>query len=291
MSAMGRIIGHGLGGFFMLFGLIFLVLGASDAFTKIFNGGFSCSGSSCASDSVRTTFLTLGASFFFGGLLTSVITEFTIRKTRKLVSTVSNFATHPGDTEGLSELLQGFGIAMDLSKANVSVERPLGLDLRGQRNGKTVPTDPAGLSDYLKSFGVTIDEDILKRASVVQGGQVLQPGAPVVAAATSAATAAATASPVAGAAAMFDAPSTPTAEGDRQTATIVRKVDKGATAGNQRLLELEIEVTPVGKVPYRVTVASLVRESLAGLLIEGSSLNVRVNPNDPNDVTIDWGEN
>ena len=281
MSALGRIIGHGLGGFFMLFGLIFLVLGANDAFTSMFDGGFACSGSSCASDSVRTTFLTLGASFFFGGLLTSVITEFSVRKTRKLVSSVSAFATHPGDTEGLSELLHGFGIDMDLSRANVSVERPLALDLRGQRHG-AVPTDPAGLSDYLKSLGVNIDEDVLRRATVVRGGQVVQPGSPVVTTAGPAA--------VAGAAEMFQAPVT-SAEGTRETATIVRKTDRGATAGNQRLLELEIEVTPVGKAPYRVTVASLVRESLVSLLIEGSSLNVRVNPNDKNDVSIDWGEN
>lgn len=281
MSALGRIIGHGLGGFFMLFGLIFLVLGANDAFTSMFDGGFACSGSSCASDSVRTTFLTLGASFFFGGLLTSVITEFSVRKTRKLVSSVSAFATHPGDTEGLSELLHGFGIDMDLSRANVSVERPLALDLRGQRHG-AVPTDPAGLSDYLKSLGVNIDEDVLRRATVVRGGQVVQPGSPVVTTAGPAA--------VAGAAEMFQAPVT-SAEGTRETATIVRKTDRGRTAGNQRLLELEIEVTPVGKVPYRVTVASLVRESLVSLLIEGSSLNVRVNPNDKNDVSIDWGEN
>lgn len=281
MSALGRIIGHGLGGFFMLFGLIFLVLGANDAFTSMFDGGFACSGSSCASDSVRTTFLTLGASFFFGGLLTSVITEFSVRKTRKLVSSVSAFATHPGDTEGLSELLHGFGIDMDLSRANVSVERPLALDLRGQRHG-AVPTDPAGLSDYLKSLGVNIDEDVLRRATVVRGGQVVQPGSPVVTTAGPAA--------VAGAAEMFQAPVTST-EGTRETATIVRKTDRGATAGNQRLLELEIEVTPVGKAPYRVTVASLVRESLVSLLIEGSSLNVRVNPNDKNDVSIDWGEN
>jgi len=281
MSALSRIIGHGLGGFFMLFGLIFLVLGANDAFTSMFDGGFTCSGSNCASDSVRTTFLTLGASFFFGGLLTSVITEFSVRKTRKLVSSVSAFATHPGDTEGLSELLHGFGIDMDLSRANVSVERPLALDLRGQRHG-AVPTDPAGLSDYLKSLGVNIDEDVLRRATVVRGGQVVQPGSPVVTTAGPAA--------VAGAAEMFQAPVT-SAEGTRETATIVRKTDRGATAGNQRLLELEIEVTPVGKAPYRVTVASLVRESLVSLLIEGSSLNVRVNPNDKNDVSIDWGEN
>ena len=284
MSAMGRVIGHGLGGFFMIFGLIFLLLGANDAFTSIFDGGFSCTGSSCASDSVRTTFLTLGASFFFGGLLTSVITEFTIRKTRKLVSTVSEIATHPGDTDDISKLLRGFGIAMDLSKANVSVERPLSLDLRSQRKGRKVPTDPAELSEYLKSFGVTVDEEVLKQAAVVQGGQIVQPGTPVVTTSTAAA------SPVAGSAAMFQAP-TQTSEGERQTATIVRKTDRGATAGNQRLLELEIEVTPAGKAPYRVTVASLVRESLAGLLIEGSSLNVRVNPNDKNAVTIDWGEN
>ena len=89
----------------------------------------------------------------------------------------------------------------------------------------------------------------------------------------------------------FTSPSAPQSAGARETATIVRKKDRGSTAGNQRLLELEIEVTPVGKVPYRVTVPTLVRESLAGLLIEGSSLNVRVDPHDKNNVTIDWSEN
>ncbi len=281
MSAMGRVIGHGLGGFFMVFGLLFLVMGANDAFTNTFDGGFTCSGSSCASDSVRTTFLTLGASFFFGGLLTSVITELTIRKTRRLVSSVTSMAAHPNDVQGISEFLKDFGIDMDLSRANVSVERPVSLDLRGQRHG-SVPTDPAGLSEYLKTLGVSIDEDVLRRAAVVQGGQVIQPGSPLGSTSSS--------NPVSGFAAMFDAPAA-AAEGVRETATIVRKNDRGATAGNQRLLELEIEVTPVGKVPYRVTVASLVRESLASLLIEGSTLNVRVNPRDKNDVTIDWGEN
>lgn len=278
MSAMGRVIGHGLGGFFMLLGLLFLVLGANEGFTGLFDAGVSCTGSSCASDSVRSTFLVLGASFFFGGLMTSVITEVTIRKTRGLVSKVTTLATHPEDTYGLSELLRDFGVDMDLSKANVSVERPLALDLRGLRNG-SVPTDAAGLSDYLKSFGVTIDEDVLKRATMVQHGQVVHPGTPVV---TSAVT-----PPLSSTAFQASAAD----EGARETATIVRKNDRGSTAGNQRLLELEIEVTPVGKVPYRVTVASLVRESLASLLIEGSTLNVRVNPHDKNDVTIDWSEN
>ena len=77
----------------------------------------------------------------------------------------------------------------------------------------------------------------------------------------------------------------------RETATIVRKHDRGETAGNQRLLELDLEVLPAGRVPYRVKVASLVRSSLAGLLIEGSTLNVRVDPHDRNSVTIDWAEN
>jgi hypothetical protein len=77
----------------------------------------------------------------------------------------------------------------------------------------------------------------------------------------------------------------------RESATIVRKKDRGETTGNQRLLELELEVHPVGKVPYRVQLASLVRESLAGLLIEGSNVNVRVDPGNPNNVTIDWSEN
>jgi hypothetical protein len=82
-----------------------------------------------------------------------------------------------------------------------------------------------------------------------------------------------------------------TGELRRERATIVRKRDRGATAGGQRLVEFELEVQPAGKAPYRVEVASLVRESLAGLLIEGSSLNVRVEPTDENRVSIEWGEN
>ena len=40
-----------------------------------------------------------------------------------------------------------------------------------------------------------------------------------------------------------------------ERASIVRKRDRGATAANQRLLELELEVQPVGGVPYRVKIA------------------------------------
>ncbi len=276
MSTLGRVTGHGLGLFFMILGIVFLVLGLNDSFTQIFDGGFTCTGSDCASDSVRSTFLVLGVSFFAGGLLTSVITEFAIRKTQGIVADVSSLAAKPHDSQAISELLQNFGIDMDLSKANVTVERPIAIDLRGQRKG-AVPTDPAGLGEYLKSLGINLDPEALRNASVVQGGQVLQAPQPAVAAGQ-----------VSGSASMFEAP---TSTGARESATIVRKTDRGATAGNQRLLELEVEVTPVGKVPYRVTIASLVRESLAGLLIEGSNLNVRVNPNDKNDVSIDWGEN
>jgi len=88
----------------------------------------------------------------------------------------------------------------------------------------------------------------------------------------------------------------PAAEGshgtaERLSATVIRKTDRGPVAGGQRLLEFELEVRPAVEPPYRVTVASLVRESLAGLLIEGGSLTVHAERGNPEQVTIDWSEN
>jgi hypothetical protein len=90
-----------------------------------------------------------------------------------------------------------------------------------------------------------------------------------------------------GMAAQLAAPSAPR----RERATIIRKHDRGATAGQQRLVEFELEVAPASAAPYRVTVASLVRESLVGLLVEGGTLTVRVDQDDRENVTIDWTEN
>jgi hypothetical protein len=121
---------------------------------------------------------------------------------------------------------------------------------------------------------VRIDEDVLRHATVVEDGEVVRAGTHLAQSA-----AGAVAQPA------------PESELRRERATIVRKKDRGATAGGQRLVEFELEVQPAGRVPYRVDVASLVRESLAGLLIDGSTLNVRVDPANENAVTIDWGEN
>ncbi len=98
---------------------------------------------------------------------------------------------------------------------------------------------------------------------------------------------AASAEPVAGAPAAGGSHGT----AERLSATILQKTDRGPVAGGQRLLEFELEVRPPVEPPYRVTVASLVRESLAGLLIEGSSLAVRAEQGNPEQVTIDWSEN
>lgn len=268
-------MGHGLGAFFMLLGLFLLVLGLSDSFTAA-QGSDSCTGASCAAaESARATLVTIGIAFFLGGLLTSALTEFGIRKARRIQARVTRFSANPGDPALVSEFLRDFGIDMDLSKARVTVGEPVTVDLRGQRTGP-VPTEPSELSDYLRSKGINISADALARASIIQHGRLIQAGEPDVQVAHEPVNITTT---------------TPSSESLRESATIVRKHDRGSTAGNQRLLELEIEVSPVGKAPYRVTVASLVRESLVNLLIEGSTLNVRVNPHDRNDVTIDWAEN
>lgn len=278
MIGMGRSVGHGLGALFIVAGVIMVGLGLNDAVTGRFDTA-NCSGSRCASDTLRATLLITGVAFIASGLLSSLLTEFIIRKTRKLMASVTTVSSNPGDLTGISEMLRDFGIQTDLSKAHVTTGRPVTLDLRSMRTGE-VPTDPAGLSAYLKERGVTIDEEALRRATIFQGGTLVHSAEPVV-------TSAGTSEP----APAGVGPRSADDSGQRETATIIRKTDRGPTPGRQRLLEFELEVRPASKPPYRVSVASLVRESLADLLIEGSTLNVRVNPHDANDVTIDWGEN
>lgn len=278
MIGMGRSVGHGLGALFIVAGVIMVGLGLNDAVTGRFDTA-NCSGSGCASDTLRATLLITGVAFIASGLLSSLLTEFIIRKTRKLMASVSTATAAPGDPNGITDMLRGFGLNADVSNANLKVGRPVTLDLRSMRTGE-VPTDPAGLSAYLKERGVTIDEEALRRATIFQGGTLVHSGEPVV---TSAGTTEPTPAGV--------GPRSADDSGQRETATIIRKTDRGPTPGRQRLLEFELEVRPASKPPYRVSVASLVRESLADLLIEGSTLNVRVNPHDANDVTIDWGEN
>lgn len=281
MSMMGRIFGHGFGLFFMVLGAGFLAVALNDGWANWLDENSTCTGGACSNDSAKGTFLLMGVSFIATGLISSVATEFGVRKTRGMLrSFTAGSADGSMDTiQGISDFLAPLGISIDpAANADVSVQQRT-IDLRGQRRGREVPTDPAGLSEYLKSVGVNIDEDALRNATVVDsragGGE---PIAPVRAS-----------SPSAAQERSFDASTSDDLR--RERATIVRKKDRGETAGDQRLVEFELEVQPAGKVPYRVQIASLVRESLAGLLIEGSTLNVRVDPHDENRVTIDWSEN
>lgn len=279
MSMLGRLFGHAFGLFFMVLGAAFIVTASNDGWMDSLAANSTCNGGTCSEDGAATTFMIIGVSFVATGLISSVVTEVAVRKTRSIFRRVTTAQTDGTfDTvEGISSFLEPFGIKVDPSVAgNVNVEQRT-FDLRGQRAGREVPTDPAGLSEYLKSVGVHIDEAALRNATVVEDGEVLRAGTPVVAHET------ATMAP--------GGAETPSSDLRLERATIVRKKDRGATTGGQRLVEFELEVTPIGKVPYRVEVASLVRDSLAGLLIEGSTLNVRVDPGDDNNVTIDWSEN
>ncbi len=273
MSKASRVIGHGIGGFFIVFGLSFMFLGLNDGFTGWLDENSTCQSGACANDNVKVTFLILGGSFFMTGLITSLGTELAVRKTQRLVQHVTEFR-ESGSLDsmgGLSEFLKPFGVTIEPgSNADTNVQHRT-IDLRHEREGD-MPTDPAGLSNYLSSLGIKIDEAALRNATVVQDGEVVMApeGSPV---------------------GVRRADNAESRDGRRESATIVRKKDRGETAGSQRLLELDLEVRPAGRAPYRVQVASLVRESLAGLLIEGSTLNVRVDSADENNVTIDWSEN
>jgi|GEM_PF-4017590 len=275
MTTMGRVFGHAFGIFFLAMGVGFLAIALYDPWSDWLDENSTCDDGDCSNVGASTTFLILGASFVATGLISSVVTEVAIRKTRRAWASVTTAQAGASfeTMDGVADFLAPFGIKLDgATNANVDVQHRT-IDLRGQRGGRELPRDPAGLSEYLKSVGVQIDEDVLRNATIVEGGEVVQAGTPRVEPASD-----------------HDARDTG-AELRRERATIVRKKDRGATAGGQRLVEFELEVQPVGKVPYRVEVASLVRDSLAGLLIEGSTLNVRVDPGDENAVTIDWSEN
>jgi len=257
-----------MGVLFIALGALLLAAGLNESWLESLVGTQGCSVGRCPADDARPTFVIMGVSFLAVGLVTSLVTEFALRKTQRLMAQVSSFSTGEAQTgESLANFLGEFGINIDPNRANMSVNERT-IDLRGQHSGD-VPTDPAGLSRYLQERGITIDEDALKNATIVDTGRSTENRLP--------------------------AETTPFAESSsdllRERATIVQKRDRGPAAGGQRFVEFELEVTPSGKPPYRVTVASLVRESLAALLIEGASLNVRVDPVNDNDVTINWGEN
>lgn len=274
MSKVGRITGHGLGVFFIVMGAGFLVLGFSE-FATWLDENSTCTSGNCSDTAARTTFLILGVSFVIAGVFTSLVTELAIRKTQRLMSHVTALSsTDTSSMEGLADFLEPFGIDLDAARAagaEVNVEHGV-IDLRGQRQG-AVPTDLAGLTGYLKGFGIDLGGQSLRNATVVTGSEPVVPAPPPFAAAAR------------------EPAVSPDSPRERETALIIRKKDRGETAGGHRLVEFELEVQPVGRVPYRVEVASLVRESLVSLLIEGSTLNVRVDPANRNSVTIDWSEN
>jgi len=284
MLTMGRFFGHGFGLFFIVFGGIFLAIAMNDGATSWLDRNSTCNYGDCSSGSARSAFYIVGGSFVAVGLLSSVATEIAVRKTRGIARSVSKSVGRGSfnSVEGIADFLAPFGIKVDPSdSANVNVQHRT-IDLRDRRTGD-VPTDPAGLSSYLKSVGVNIDEDVLRHATVVEGDRVVQQGRATVYSDSS----------QRGVEWPAPAPGVSSSGNElrRERAVIVRKRDRGETAGEQKLLELEIEVQPAGRVPYRVEIASLVRESLADLLIEGGNLNVRVDPSDDMRVTVDWSEN
>lgn len=280
MSKLSRILGHGTALSFIAMGVGFLALGLNEQFRGWFEANSTCNGGSCPDGGIRTTFMILGISFIAVGVISSVVVEFALRKTSRLLSRLSavpvaasGVTSSPASAaptiETIGELLESRGIHLSESLGGIASIRPQVIDLRGQRAGAS-EADPDAIGDYLKMFGISIDPDKLRNARIIGESAPSHPENVATAPTESA---------------------SPGTNFRRETATIVHKRDRGETAGNQRLLELELEVTPIGRVPYRVTVASLVRESLADLLIEGATLNVRVGDHDPNGVTIDWSEN
>lgn len=259
----------------MLFSAVFLLSGAAmllvamndDWVGEIDSGATCASGADCGG-SVRSTLLIVGGSFTATGLFSGALTYYIARRARRWVTHLAT-AQPLDSTENITAFLKPFGI--DLSRANLSsatVTEPtvnLRPEIRVEPGGERLtPEEAARVSDALRPLGINLDPGALRSAGDA-------------AVSTSRSSAASDEAP-------------PSAL-RRERATILRKHDRGATAGQQRLVEFELEVTPATSPPYRAVVASLVRESLVGLLVEGGMLTVRVDPYDRENVSIDWSEN
>lgn len=251
---------------FLISGLAMLFVASNDGWVRTIDEGSTCAnGNDCGN--ARVTLLILGGSFTATGVFSLFLTFYVAKRVHRWPARLPS--VRPLDTTGdMASLLESFGIEIprgDPAKARFT-ENTITFppEVRIEPGSARLTLEQAArVSDALRPLGIDLQPEVLVGGSMGDGEDQRTPGA-----------------------------GPPAVAGLRpERATILRKYDRGATAGQQRLIEFELEVTPASAAPYRVTVASLVRESLVGLLVEGGTITVRVDPRDPQNVTIDWSEN
>ncbi len=76
--------------------------------------------------------------------------------------------------------------------------------------------------------------------------------------------------------------------GEQGTAVIAEVSETGLTINNEPVFAFELDVDVSGRARYRVEVKQRTPRMAVGAVLPGSTLNVAVDPNDPNNVAIDW---
>lgn len=72
------------------------------------------------------------------------------------------------------------------------------------------------------------------------------------------------------------------------TATITNVTQTGAMVNFQPTLQIELTVLPDGLPPYPATVTQVVEQVFLGKAVPGASVPVKVDPNDPGTIWINW---
>lgn len=77
-------------------------------------------------------------------------------------------------------------------------------------------------------------------------------------------------------------------EGNPATAVILSMAETGTTVNEHPMVEFELEITPTDGEPYMATVKQVMPRLMLGTVRPGISIGVRVMPDDPSKVALDW---
>jgi hypothetical protein len=76
--------------------------------------------------------------------------------------------------------------------------------------------------------------------------------------------------------------------GKDATASIVSSAQTGAMVNFQPTMQIDMTVFPEGGVPYPVSVTQVVETPYLSKAVAGQQIKLKIDPNDPNVVWIDW---
>ena len=75
----------------------------------------------------------------------------------------------------------------------------------------------------------------------------------------------------------------------RGKATVTAVVETGIPADDSTEVVLDLDVAVLGRPSYRATISSVIPNTLLSLCAPGKTIAVLVDPDNPGDVSVDWG--